>query len=314
MHKENVVLNQTQSTKNDTEDCGKEIIFYLPRDYIKGANIESDGAIEGLIRTLSYYKQWLSNYINAHGSKVTSSRVEADYKQWLSAYITALGYKIAFCWIDTNDIITCSDSELYKSMQSDYYTYIKEGGSVTPDLVITEMVLSNIRCENLYKSNKELNDIIWLMAKSISEDYSNLDLLMLCFLPSGYKFFSDLMSEIKIPCDISFITIDHKYDTDTDSLLAQIISRDHTNDLFKDKDVLFVDVLSNSGRLYNMLRMFYLEQGARSVKTAVLFEYEDVELHCEYVGEKIKSSVNLVGYGIGSNRYLNNRDYILKIS
>lgn len=136
------------------------------------------------------------------------------------------------------------------------------------------------------------------LADQIAEDYDTKDLIMVCVLNGAAIFYIDLMMELGIPLQMSFIRVS-SYGDGTESSGSVRILYDLEADI-TGKDVLIVEDIIDSGRTLKKLSKLLGERGARSVKCCCLLDKKarrTVEMEADYVGFDVPDEF-LVGYGL----------------
>jgi hypoxanthine phosphoribosyltransferase len=158
-------------------------------------------------------------------------------------------------------------------------------------------------------SHSHIQKAVKRLAREISRDYQDEDLICLCILKGSFMFTSDLIRQIKVPLIVDFIRVS-SYGTGTTSRGEITVTMDLETDV-SGKNVLIVEDIIDSGLTLNWIRELLLARKARSVKIAALVDKKArrvIEVPCEYVGFTIQDGF-IVGYGIDyAERYRNLRD------
>jgi hypoxanthine phosphoribosyltransferase len=133
------------------------------------------------------------------------------------------------------------------------------------------------------------------------------DFLIVSLLRGSFMFTADLVRElyaIGIHPQIDFMTL-HSYGSASESSGTVILGRDLTDDV-KDKTVLIVDDILETGRTLNFALSLLKERGARTIKVAVLLDKPGklaVEAKADFIGFSIPDKF-VVGYGLDyANHY-----------
>jgi hypoxanthine phosphoribosyltransferase len=109
---------------------------------------------------------------------------------------------------------------------------------------------------------------------------------------------ADLVREIKLDLQVDFVRV-ASYGMSTKSSGEIRFSKDVELDI-KDKDILIVEDIVDTGRTLVCLQNYMKKRGAKSVRTCALIdkkERREVEVVIEYVGFDVKEGF-LVGYGL----------------
>jgi hypoxanthine phosphoribosyltransferase len=133
---------------------------------------------------------------------------------------------------------------------------------------------------------------------AITHDYTGAQLLVVGVLNGAFIFMADLVREIKLDLQVDFVRV-ASYGMSTKSSGEIRFSKDVELDI-KDKDILIVEDIVDTGRTLVCLQNYMKKRGAKSVRTCALIdkkERREVEVVIEYVGFEIKEGF-LVGYGL----------------
>ena len=160
-----------------------------------------------------------------------------------------------------------------------------------------KLVFTKMQIENMVRS----------LAVRISKDYAGKTVVLLGVLNGVFMFYSDLVKALTIPVEVDFMRV-ASYGSDTKSSGEIVITKDVEVDI-KDKDVIIVEDITDSGLTMTWLVRHLSEKGARSIKICVLInklERREVPLDLDYIGFEVEEGF-LVGYGLdydGQYRYL----------
>ena len=153
--------------------------------------------------------------------------------------------------------------------------------------------------ERILVSKERIAEIEDEMAKKISEDYADKNLLLLCILKGSIVFFSDLMRKITLPMEIDFMKV-ASYGKGTMSTGNVRILLDLHRDDFSNLDVLIVEDIIDSGRTLSTLVEYLKMKGCRSVRTCTLLDKpvrREVPFTPDYAGVVIPDEF-VVGFGL----------------
>lgn len=145
--------------------------------------------------------------------------------------------------------------------------------------------------ETISKKVKEL-------AEQISRDYAGKDLLLVGILKGAFVFMADLIREIDIPVELDFMDVS-SYGMSTVSSGEVRILKDLDYSI-KDKDVLVVEDIIDTGLTLKYIKDLLLKREPRSVKTCCLLDKparRKTDIDADYVGFVIPDEF-IVGYGI----------------
>lgn len=154
-------------------------------------------------------------------------------------------------------------------------------------------------------TQEEISVKIHETAKAIECDYADKDLAILMVIKGSLFVVSDLMRSLSIPCTLDVVQCKSYGGTHRGDL--QVIGLDSLH--LKDRDVLIVDDIFDSGHTMATLVAAVEKQGARSVKSLVLLFKKDAEhvtdLRPDYHLFDIENKF-VVGFGLDYNEYYRN--------
>ncbi len=147
------------------------------------------------------------------------------------------------------------------------------------------------------------------LADRISADYAGKNLLAVGILKGAFMFYSDLVRMIKIPLSVDFIIASSYLKTGSTGEVK--IFYDIREDL-KDKDVLLVEDIADSGITLNYISERLLARSPRSLKICVFLDKRarrEIDIRLDYVGFEIPNEY-VVGYGLDYDNKFRNLPYI----
>lgn len=165
-------------------------------------------------------------------------------------------------------------------------------------------------CEYILLSKEKIDELVKDMAKKISEDYKDKNLLLVGLLKGSVMFMSDLMKELTIDCKIDFICAS-SYGAGTASSGRVNIVKDVSQPL-DGLDVLIVEDIIDSGNTLNFITKYFNAKNAASVKICTLLskpERRVVDIPVDYVGVEVSDEF-VVGYGLDYAEKYRNFPYI----
>lgn len=152
----------------------------------------------------------------------------------------------------------------------------------------------------------EIKDRVEALAEEIAAKVGS-DFLIVSLLRGSFMFTADLVRElyaIGVHPQIDFMTLS-SYGSGTESSGGVVIGRDLVDDV-KDKTVLIIDDILETGRTLHYATAVLKERGAGVIKSAVLLEKPGklaVEVKADFVGFSIPDKF-VVGYGLDyANHY-----------
>ena len=159
-------------------------------------------------------------------------------------------------------------------------------------------------------SEEEIQQRIKEMGEQISRDFESKNLLMVGVLKGSVVFMADLMRHITVPCEIDFMSVS-SYGGDTKSSGVVKIVKDLDEPL-KDKDVIVVEDIVDSGRTLSYLLELLQQRGPKSLALCTLLDKPDrrvVDVKVDYTGFQIPDEF-VVGYGLDYDQRYRNLPYI----
>lgn len=146
------------------------------------------------------------------------------------------------------------------------------------------------------------------LAQQIRTDYRTRRPILIGVLKGAVVFLSDLIREIDIPLEIDFLSVASYYGAAQSSGAVKVIDDLTAN--IKNRDVLIVDDIVDTGLTLDYLMRMLRNRGPKSLRTCVLLDKKasrKVSVPLSYVGFRIPNRF-IVGYGLDfKNRYRNMR-------
>lgn len=159
-------------------------------------------------------------------------------------------------------------------------------------------------------NEKQISDRIKELGDEISKDYEGKEIVVISLLRGSFVFAADLVRAITVPVNVDFMTTSSYGNREESSGVVDIINDIRTD--IKDKDVLVVDDIMDSGNTMKEVVDYINKKGPRSIKTCVMLDKpsrREVEISPNYVGFTIPD-VFIVGYGLNFGDYYRNIPYI----
>lgn len=149
------------------------------------------------------------------------------------------------------------------------------------------------------------------LGKQISEDYKDSDeLLLVAILKGSVPFMADLMRAIDVPATIDFMIVS-SYGAGTSTSGNINIKMDLASDI-KDKDVIIVEDIIDSGLTLHYLTEYLWKRGPRSLKTATALDKPSrrkVDFVPDYCGFEVEDKF-IIGYGLDYDQKYRNLPFI----
>lgn len=159
-------------------------------------------------------------------------------------------------------------------------------------------------------SEEEVDRRIQEIGEQISKDYAGRKVHLVCVLKGGSFFMCELAKRIKIPVSLDFMSVS-SYGSDTKSSGVVKIVKDLDESL-KDKDVIVVEDIVDSGRTLSYLLEMLQDRGPASLRLCTLLDKPDrrvIDVNVDYTGFQIPDEF-VVGYGLDYDQMYRNLPYI----
>ena len=136
-------------------------------------------------------------------------------------------------------------------------------------------------------TREEVEKRIKELAKEIEKDYCGKDLLVIGLLKGSIMFMSDLIKEMDLPVMIDFMSVS-SYSGTTSTGVINVLK--DTDISVKDKDVLIVEDIIDTGLTLSHVKKLLEDRGAKSLKICTLLDKPSrrtIEMKGDYVGFEI---------------------------
>lgn len=156
-------------------------------------------------------------------------------------------------------------------------------------------------------SQEQINERVAELGAEITRDHATGDLVLVGVLKGSCVFLADLMRAIDLPLTIDFMSVS-SYKDGTKSTGDVEILKDLSNPI-RDKDVIVVEDIVDTGLTLSRLLEILQSRGARSIKLATFLDKPEPrvkkELKIDYTGFTVPNKF-VVGYGLdAAGRYRN---------
>ena len=144
---------------------------------------------------------------------------------------------------------------------------------------------------------EEIKARVKAVAEQINKDMADKNPLFLCVLNGSFIFAADLMREITIPCEISFVKLASYAGTMSTGKVTEVIG---INEDLSDRHIVIVEDIVDTGRtMQRMIETLGTRNPASIHICALLVKPEKLEvpLNIEYAALEIPNNF-IVGYGL----------------
>ena len=160
--------------------------------------------------------------------------------------------------------------------------------------------------ESVLFSEEEIRDKIAELGEIITKDYAGKHPFILGLLKGCFIFMADMCRQIKLPCDIDFMSVS-SYGSGTSSTGAVKITKDLSRDI-EGRDVLILEDVLDSGNTLYYIKNYLAGRKPASIKICTLLDKpfgRQSPVQADYVGFTCPDGF-VVGFGLDyAERYRN---------
>lgn len=159
-------------------------------------------------------------------------------------------------------------------------------------------------------SEHEIAEKVRELGALLAEQYRDKNPLVICVLKGAVLFMSDLVRQMKIPCEMDFMAVSSYGSSTASSGVVRILKDLDTS--VQDRHVLIVEDIMDSGLTLSRLVELLQHRQAASVKVVTLLdkpERRKVEIKPDYCGFTVPDEF-VVGYGLDYNEKYRNLPFI----
>jgi len=158
-------------------------------------------------------------------------------------------------------------------------------------------------------SEEQISARVKELAKQISKDYAGKTPLIVCILRGASLFFSDLVKNLEIDCNIDFMCLSSYQGTNSSGKVRLLLD---IRDDIKDRDVIVVEDIVDTGITGVYLKDLLGARKPASLEFCTLLDKPQnrkVEITPKYLGFTIKNEF-VVGYGLDYNELYRNLPFV----
>lgn len=149
------------------------------------------------------------------------------------------------------------------------------------------------------------------LGKLLTEEYAGKDPVVVGVLKGVVVFYSDMIRQIRVPCQMDFMWLSSYSGTNSTGEL--IVRRDVSVDI-KDRHVLILEDIYDTGTSLDFIYRHLMSKGPASLKICTLLDKPErrkpgITLKPDYVGFTIPNEF-VVGYGLDYNEHFRNLPYV----
>mgnify|MGYP000728945659 CR=1 FL=1 len=159
-------------------------------------------------------------------------------------------------------------------------------------------------------TEKEVDERIQAIGDQISKDYAGRQVHLVCVLKGGSFFMCELAKRITVPVSLDFMSVSSYGNATKSSGVVKIVK--DLDESIKDKDVLVVEDIVDSGRTLSYLMEMLKDREPASLHLCTLLDKPErrvVDVNVDYTGFQIPDEF-VVGYGLDYEQRYRNLPYI----
>jgi hypoxanthine phosphoribosyltransferase len=144
------------------------------------------------------------------------------------------------------------------------------------------------------------------VAEEINRDYAGKEPLFVCVLNGAFMYAADLLKNISLPCEITFVRLKSYEGTETTGEVNMLIPLQVD---VEGRDVIVIEDIVDTGITMHAFKKILQDKGAKSVALTSFFykpsslRFEDVKP--DYYGMSIPPAF-IIGYGLDINEKARN--------
>lgn len=150
---------------------------------------------------------------------------------------------------------------------------------------------------NVLLTEKEIKKKVKELAKRVSLDYKEEEVIMVGVLKGAFVFLSDLMRKVKFPVKVDFMAVKSYRGTETTGKVKVLL--DLREDV-RGKNVLIVEDIVDTGITLNAVKRILERRKPKSLRICALLDKKErrvIDVKVDYIGFAIPNKF-VVGYGL----------------
>jgi len=160
-------------------------------------------------------------------------------------------------------------------------------------------------------TQEQIQERIAQLGEVLSKEYAGKDPVIVGVLKGVVIFYSDMIRQIKVPCQMDFMWISSY--AGTSSTGNMVLKRDISTDI-KGRHVLILEDIFDTGHSLDYTYKHLISKEPASLKICTLLDKPSrrdpkVTLKADYVGFEIPNAF-VVGYGLDYNEFYRNLPYV----
>ena len=158
-------------------------------------------------------------------------------------------------------------------------------------------------------TREQIKEICEKLGAQITKDYEGKKLLLVSVLRGAVVFMADIMREIKLPCEIDFMSISSYKGANSTGVVQFKKDLDINPEGY---DILIVEDILDTGLSLKYIAEILKTKNANSVKICAFLdkpENRKTDIVADYVGATVPNAF-VVGYGLDYNEKYRNLPYL----
>ncbi len=160
-------------------------------------------------------------------------------------------------------------------------------------------------------TEEQIRSRIAQLGEELTREYAGKDPLIVGVLKGVVVFYSDMVRQIRVPCQMDFMWISSYQGTNSTG--SMVVKRDVTADV-KGRHVLILEDIYDTGNSLDFTYRHLLSKQPASLKICTLLDKPErrrpgITLKPDYVGFTVPNAF-VVGYGLDYNEHYRNLPYV----
>ena len=168
------------------------------------------------------------------------------------------------------------------------------------------------RMFEVFLKEEDIQKEIKRVASEINRDYQGKEPLFLCILNGSFMFAADLLKNVSVPCNVSFVKVASYQGTDTTGKVKELMGLQED---VEGRHIIIVEDIVDTGYTMRDVLDSLAEKKAASVQVCALLCKPDklkVDINLKYLAMNIPNGF-IVGYGLDYDGFGRNSRDIYKI-
>ena len=164
----------------------------------------------------------------------------------------------------------------------------------------------------VFLKEEDIQKEIKRVAAEINRDYVGKEPLFLCILYGSFMFAADLLKDVNIPCNVSFVKVSSYQGTDTTGKVKELMGLQED---VEGRHIIIVEDIVDTGYTMRDVLDSLAQEKAASVQVCALLCKPDklkVDINLKYLAMNIPNGF-IVGYGLDYDGFGRNSRDIYKI-